>query len=116
MIWNYDLIIIQQNAKSNNTLQANSKMALYNHSSEKDITGNSAVHDYGIDSDDFEYEYDDQDYVEYDEIYPASNMRGCGGGGGRNGNKGKEKNSIYSSRHTRLQAQNRSSNKRKNKK
>jgi hypothetical protein len=82
-----------------------------NHSSEKIIiTGSSAVHEEGID-----IGYDYHDYIEYDETYPACGV-GVGGRGGLNGNKGKEKNNIYSSRHTRLQAQNRSSNKYKNKK
>jgi hypothetical protein len=63
------------------------------------------------DHDDLGYEFD-HDYVEYDEIYPSSNVRGGGGGGKlRQGNKSKgSKQSIYSSKHTRLQAQNRGSN------
>ena len=61
------------------------------------------------DDDDFDYDYDH--YMEYDEIYLSSNVGGGGGGGKlRRGNKSKgSKQGIYSSKHTRLQAQNRGS-------
>lgn len=58
------------------------------------------------------YEYHgecEEDLIGYDDIYPASNKKGCGTRSNRSTKRGKEKKAIYSSRHTRLQARNKGS-------
>jgi len=53
--------------------------------------------------DDYDYDYDD-DYLDYDEVYISSNKGGSGGGRG-NKTGSKEGLNVYSSKHTRLQAE-----------
>jgi len=49
-----------------------------------------------------DYPYDD-DYFDYDEVYATCNTRG--GGGGKTKLKKDTGTNVYSSRHTRLQAE-----------
>ena len=52
--------------------------------------------------DDYDYDYDDE-YCDYDEVYISSNKGGSGGGNNKTGSKGAL--NVYSSKHTRLQAE-----------
>ena len=74
---------------------------------------------YGADYyDDYGADYDDGYGAEYDDFNLTSGGRGGGGGKGGGGgrNKGKSKGvNVYSSRHTRLQAEQKASSKTKRK-